>query len=114
MSVWDDITDAAEDVFGGTGVSTALGQLTGADAREAEDAAAEAADIQAKASKTNIAESARQFDVTQANLLPFQEAGVGALSQQQALLGLSGEDEQQQAFAAFEDTPGQRFLRERC
>ena len=82
-------------------------------AAAAKEAAEDAAFIQEEASKTNIAESARQFDVTQANLQPFQEAGVGALSQQQALLGLSGEDEQRKAFAAFDGSPGQKFLRER-
>lgn len=80
----------------------------------ATDAAEDAAHLQAEASKTNIQESARQFDVTQENLRPFQEAGESALSQQQALLGLSGQDEQQAAFQAFNESPGQKFLRDRA
>ena len=44
---------------------------------------------------------------------PFREAGEGALTQQQALLGLSGQEAQQEAFTAFESSPGQQFLRER-
>jgi hypothetical protein len=45
---------------------------------------------------------------------PFAEAGRGALSQQQALLGLSGQSEQDAAFNAFSESPGQRFIRERA
>lgn len=79
----------------------------------AQKAAGQAADLQAKASEAGIAEQRRQFDVTQANLKPFQDAGVSALSQQQALLGLSGQEAQQTAFNQFAESPGQRFLRER-
>ncbi|MBL4869831.1 MAG: hypothetical protein JKX72_02630 [Robiginitomaculum sp.] len=85
--------------------------VTGVDA--AQKAAGKAAGLQAGAAQAGIEEQRRQFDITQANLQPFQEAGVGALGQQQALLGLSGQDEQQQAFAAFNESPGQAFLRER-
>ena len=85
-------------------------QITG---EAASDAAREAAGLQADAQRTNVQESARQFDVTQANLQPFQEAGIGAIGQQQALLGLAGEEEQQQAFQAFNELPGQKFLRDR-
>ena len=80
----------------------------------AQDAANKAADIQARGAESGIAEQRRQFDVTQANLKPFQEAGVGALGQQQALLGLSGQDAQNQAFAAFNESPGQKFMRDRA
>ena len=80
----------------------------------AQDAAKKAANIQAKGVESGIAEQRRQFDITQGNLQPFQEAGVGALGQQQALLGLSGQDAQQQAFAAFNESPGQKFMRDRA
>ena len=79
----------------------------------AQDAAKEAGRLQADASLAGIEEQRRQFDITQQNLQPFQEAGVSALQQQQALLGLSGADAQQQAFNQFTESPGQRFLRER-
>lgn len=77
------------------------------------DATERAAQLQFEATQAGIAETGRQFDVTQANLKPFQEAGVGALSQQQALLGLSGQEAQQQAFSGLQESPGQQFLRER-
>lgn len=81
--------------------------------KAAQKAAGKAADLQANAATAGIAEQRRQFDVTQGNLNPFQEAGVAALGQQQALLGLSGADAQQSAFNQFNESPGQRFLRQR-
>ena len=98
-------------LFGSEGLDDATGK-TAAD--EAEDAAEEAAKIQSKASETNIEESARQFDITRASLERFEEPGVRALGQQQALLGLSGQEEQQAAFQAFEESQGQKFLRDRA
>jgi hypothetical protein len=66
------------------------------------------------------AENRRQFDLTRkdvaaarAELQPFREAGLGALDQQQSILGLQGADAQQASFDAFQDSPGQAFLRER-
>lgn len=59
-------------------------------------------------------ESRRQFDLTRQDFAPFQEAGVAALNQQQALLGLGGQEEQDAAFAAFEKSPGQQFIRDRA
>ena len=81
--------------------------------RRAEDAATEGAAVQAEATEAGIEEQRRQFDITQGNLQPFQEAGVGALGQQQALLGLSGQEAQQQAFQGLNESPGQQFLRDR-
>ena len=78
-----------------------------------QEAITQAADVQQEATAAGQAEIARQFDITQANLQPFQEAGVSAVGQQQALLGLSGEEAQQQAFAGLQESPGQQFLRER-
>jgi hypothetical protein len=46
-------------------------------------------------------------------LTPYTEAGRGALTEQQALLGLSGQGAQQEAYARFTESPGQAFLRER-
>jgi len=66
-----------------------------------------------RASEAGIEEQRRQFDVTQANLQPFQEAGTAALTQQQALLGLSGDEAQQAAFTSIQESPGQKFIRER-
>jgi len=78
-----------------------------------EEAAQEAADVQLAGTQAGIAEQRRQFDITQASLKPFQEAGTGALQQQQALLGLSGEEAQRTAFSGLEASPGQQFLRDR-
>jgi hypothetical protein len=85
--------------------------VTGAEA--AGKAAQQAAGVQQQQALSAQQEQARQFDVTQANLAPFREAGVSALGQQQALLGLSGQEAQQEALGAFAESPGQRFIRER-
>ena len=77
------------------------------------DAAKDAGKVQAASSDKAVAEQRRQFDITQSNLQPFIQAGQGALTEQQALLGLSGVGAQQQAFSRFNDSPGQTFLRER-
>lgn len=90
-----------------------------------EDAAKDAARVQAEGAAAGAAGIDRRFDITEARLQeaqqfqraqqqPFQEAGVGALQQQQALLGLSGQQAQQQAFAGLEQSPGQKFLQDRA
>jgi hypothetical protein len=61
------------------------------------DAASEAAGIQAGAAEAGMAEQRRQFDALQALLKPYQEAGLPALAQQQALLGLQGPEAEQAA-----------------
>lgn len=61
------------------------------------DAATEAAGIQAGAAGAGVAEQRRQFDALQALLKPYQEAGIPALAQQQALLGLQGPEAEQAA-----------------
>jgi hypothetical protein len=61
------------------------------------DAAEDAANIQAGAAGQGIAEQRRQFDALQALLKPYTEAGVPALEQQQAFLGLRGPEEEQAA-----------------
>jgi hypothetical protein len=90
-----------------------------------EKAAGKAAGVQERGAQAGIAETRRQFDITEGRLQeaqefqraqqqPFQEAGVSALQQQQALLGLSGQDAQRAAFADFEQSPGQKFLQDRA
>ena len=80
----------------------------------AQDAARDAANIQAQGARTAEEGINRRFDITQAGLQPRIDAGNEAIGQQQALLGLSGQDAQQQAFAAFNESPGQRFMRDRA
>ena len=89
-----------------------IDDFTGVEA--AQDAARDAAGIQAQGAQAGIEEQRRQFDITQGNLAPFREAGIGALEQQQALLGLGGQDAQTQAFAGLQESPGQKFIRDRA
>ena len=61
------------------------------------DAAEDAANIQAGASRAGIDEQRRQFDALQALLKPYTEAGLPALTQQQAFLGLQGPEAERAA-----------------
>lgn len=79
-----------------------------------EEAAQGAAEAQLAGSQAGIAERRRQFDLTRADFAKSQEVGTEALTQQQALLGLSGTEAQQTAFAGLEVSPGQKFLRDRA
>ena len=81
----------------------------------------EASQVQQNAAQGGIDEQRRQFDAIRKLLSPFVDAGTNAISglapyaaagapalgQQQALLGLSGPEAQQQAIAALEN--GQQF-----
>jgi len=96
-----------------SGVATAIVVVGAYTAQQNKKAAKEAADAQARAAGFASAEQQSQFQITQEQVRPFREAGVQALEQQQALLGLSGQEAQQEAFATFESSPGQQFLRER-
>lgn len=78
-----------------------------------EDAAGAAGEIQAAATRAGVKETRRQFDLTRQDLGPIREAGAGALAAQQALLGLSGQEAQQAAFAGLQESPGQKFIRDR-
>jgi len=77
-----------------------------------DDAAGDAAAVQARAAREATAEQRRQFDITQQNLQPFLAAGTGALGQEQALLGLAGQDAQQQALDSFSLRPDQQFVQQ--
>lgn len=79
----------------------------------AANASKRAGRAQERASEATVAEQRRQFDMTRQDLLPSLEAGNLAREQQQALLGLSGVEAQQAAFAGLQESPGQQFLRER-
>lgn len=80
----------------------------------ASNAAGDSADAIERGQERGIAEQRRQFDVTQGNLQPFQQAGQAAVGSQQDLLGLNGPEAQAAAFAAMNDSPGQQFLRDRA
>jgi len=76
--------------------------------------ASKAADAQERSTESSVAEQRRQFDMTQANLQPFQQAGTAAIGAQQDLLGLNGVDAQSAAFSGMQSSPGQQFLRDRA
>lgn len=69
------------------------------------DAASEASAAQSASAQAGIEEQRRQFDALQELLRPYSQAGVGAIGQQQALLGLSGADAQRLAISGLEQSP---------
>ena len=88
------IGDVIGDVFGG---------ITGAS--QAADSAEAAGRTQTAASQAGIAEQQRQFDKLVELMAPYVTAGQGALGGQQALVGLQGQEAQQQAIQGFEQSP---------
>lgn len=76
------------------------------------DAAGDAAAAQVKGTEMSVAENKRQYDLSRSDLEPWREAGASALGQQQALLGMGGQEAQTQAFNAFSNSPGQQYLRD--
>ena len=71
------------------------------------DAAKSASRTQAGAAVAGIEEQRRQFDALQALLKPYTEAGLPALEQQQALIGLRGPEEERAAIERI--SGGARF-----
>lgn len=84
-------------------VSDFIGDITGAG--DQADAATYAADTQSQAAVAGINEQRRQFDSLVELMSPYVTAGTGALAEQQAIVGLSGEQEQQDAISGFEQSP---------
>lgn len=80
-----------------------LGDITGAN--QAARGAEQAAQTQAASADKGIEEQRRQFDALVQLMSPYVQAGTGALSQQQALIGLQGAEAQQQAMQGFEQSP---------
>lgn len=71
----------------------------------AADAASQASQTQGQASDKSIAESQRQFNAIQELLKPYTGVGSKAVSGQQALLGLDGENAQSQAINGIATGP---------
>lgn len=69
------------------------------------NAAGDAADAMAGASREGIAENRRQFDLVRKLLSPYVNAGTGALGSYQALSGALGPQKQQQAITALQGSP---------
>ena len=72
---------------------------------KAASAAKKAASTQAESAQAGIEEQRRQFDLTQKLLGPYAQAGEGALSAQQALIGLAGPEAQAKAIREIEMSP---------
>lgn len=72
---------------------------------EGRQAVGEAAGVQAASAQAGIDEQRRQFDAIRNLLQPYVQAGTGALTQQQALLGIGAPGAQQQAIAALQASP---------
>lgn len=80
--------------------------VSGAMSSRAQKKAGEkASQLQADASAAEIGERRRQFDQIQKLLKPYTGAGTGALTGQQDLLGLNGQNPQQAAIAALQRSP---------
>jgi len=91
---WGMVAGAAATVVGGV--------LSG---NAQKKAAQQASDSQERMAQKSIDEQQRQFDSLQKLLAPYREAGNGALSQQQLLLGMGGADAQQKAIASIQNGP---------
>lgn len=87
----------------GKAVGNIFGSITGA--KQAGEAAAEAGELQYRATQEGVAEQRRQFDEVVKLMTPYITAGTGALSQQQAFLGLTTPEQQQAAISAIEQSP---------
>ncbi len=99
--------EAADVLAGGEGDFLDLwGRRAGREAREA-------AEVQEEQFGQGIAEQRRQFDLLYDLSRPSIEAGDLARQQQLALLGLLGPEAQQQAQSEVEESPAQKFIRDR-
>jgi len=80
-----------------------IGSLFSSDAESS--ASGDAAAAQSAASQAGIEEQRRQFDAIQKLLQPYVQAGTGALTGQQDLIGLNGAGQQQTAINALQQSP---------
>lgn len=86
--------------IGGAGIATGIYS-----ANKAAGAAGDAAQLQSQSAQQGIDEQRRQFDAIQKLLSPYVNAGTGALSGQQDLLGLNGSAAQQSSIDALKTSP---------
>lgn len=89
--------------FVGKAIGSVVGGITGAKA--AGKAAEAAAATQAAAAQAGIDEEKRQFDKLVELMSPYVTAGTGAMAEQQALIGLKGQEAQAAAVAQQEQSP---------
>lgn len=79
----------------------------------AEDAAIAAGGIQAGGAQAATQTQIQAFEGAEQRLQPFEQVGQAALGSRAALAGLGGIEGQQAAFAQIQESPGQRFIRDR-
>jgi hypothetical protein len=84
----------------GGAIGSALGGAIGGS-----ESVGQASQVQQQSAQAGIDEQRRQFDAIQKLLQPYTEAGAGALTQQQALLGMGTPGAQQQAITALQGSP---------
>lgn len=108
------ILGAVGTFFGGP-IGGAIGGAAGSlfEGRRAGRAERGAAGAQERGAELGIGEIRRFTEQGIGGFQPFLGAGTGALEQQQRLLGLLGPEQQESAFGAFRQSPGQQFLQER-
>ncbi|WP_297292607.1 hypothetical protein [Oceanicoccus sp.] len=68
-------------------------------------AARRAADAQREGAEASLEEQRRQFDAVQELFQPYVQAGTGSLAEQMRLIGLGGEEAQQEAITAIQAGP---------
>jgi hypothetical protein len=103
MGLLSTLGGAAGTFFGGP-IGGAIGASLGG-AIEGKRAAGKASGIQAGAAQAGIDEQRAQLTEIQKLLQPYAQAGAGALTSQQALIGLGGPEAQQQAISGLESSP---------
>ena len=89
--------------FVGDLIGDVVGGITGAKA--AGKAAQAGAATQAAAAQAGIDEQRRQFDKLVELMSPYVTAGTGAMAEQQALIGLKGQEAEQAAITKQEQSP---------
>lgn len=89
--------------FVGDFIGDTIGGITGA--KQQGKAAERASQIQAGASDQAIAEQRRQFDTLIELMSPYVTSGNQAIGQQGALIGLGGQQAQQDAISQLEQSP---------
>lgn len=73
------------------------------------NAAGSAADAQSRSAQMSTDEQRRQFDITEANMKPFRDAGLSVLPQLQSGLAKGGEFNRNFTLADFQQDPGYQF-----
>lgn len=86
--------------------SAVVGGISSAQAaRSQRSASRRATEAQERAAEASLEEQRRQFDVVQELFQPYVQAGTGSLAEQMRLIGLGGEEAQQEAITAIQAGP---------